>query len=32
MGSWGGLYEGGHGTACNYVAKEEASSKAMLSW
>jgi hypothetical protein len=32
MGSWGGLYEGGHGVSCNSVARGEASSKAMLSW
>ena len=31
MGSWGGLYEGGHGVACNSVARVGASSKAMLS-
>jgi hypothetical protein len=23
MGSWGGLYEGGHGTAYNYVARRK---------
>ena len=32
MGNWGGLYEGGHGTACGSIAKREASSKAILSW
>jgi hypothetical protein len=23
MGSWGGLYDGGHGVACNYADKEK---------
>jgi hypothetical protein len=31
MDNWGGLYNGGHGIACNSVAKGEASSKAILS-
>jgi hypothetical protein len=31
MGSWGGLYEGGHEVVCNSVARREASSKVMLS-
>jgi hypothetical protein len=31
-GSWGGLYDGGHGVACSSAAKGEASSKVMVSW
>jgi hypothetical protein len=32
MGSWGGLYDGGHGIACSSTAKGEASSKVKVSW
>jgi hypothetical protein len=32
MGSWGGLYDGGHGIACSSAAKGEASSKVKVSW
>jgi hypothetical protein len=30
IGSCGGLYDGGHGVACNSTARGEASSKAKL--
>jgi hypothetical protein len=32
MGSWGGLYDGGHGVACSSAAKGEASSKVEALW
>jgi hypothetical protein len=32
MGSWGGLYDGGHGIAYSCAARGEASSKVKVSW
>jgi hypothetical protein len=32
MGSWGGLYDGGHGVACSSADRGEASSKAKFPW